>query len=143
MNYIQDKQGYLITLHVDEELFRSIIELSAERGIDSAHLWGIGAAKDIVLGSYDLEHKSYHKKELPGVWEIASLTGNLARDEKGPMLHVHGVFSDSQCAAVGGHVFSLTTAATVEIFLVPIGHVLTRKYDDRTGLKLLDLKGEK
>jgi len=139
MRYRKEDHGYLIKLSVGDEIGPSIIEFGTHTGIDAAHFWGIGAAREIVLGSYDIERKVYLKKSLEGVWEIASLTGSLARTEEGPILHIHGVFSDEECKTCGGHVFSLVCAATVEIYLVPLVSGLTRRYDEQTGLKLLDL----
>jgi predicted DNA-binding protein with PD1-like motif len=139
MRYRAEPNGYIIKLSIDDEIGSSLIEFGRQERIDSAHFWGIGAAKDIVLGSYDLQLKTYRKAELAGIWEIASLTGSLARTEDGPILHIHGVFSDEDCTARGGHVFTLACAATVEIFLVALSPGLVRRYDEVTGLKLLDL----
>lgn len=133
------EQSHLIQLAIGEEIGSSLIEFAAGHGVDAAHFWGIGAAREIVLGSYDIGRKVYRKAALEGVWEIASLTGSLARTDEGPILHIHGVFSDEDCTTRGGHVFSLVCAATVEIFLVPLPSGLVRRYDERTGLKLLDL----
>jgi predicted DNA-binding protein with PD1-like motif len=139
MRYLRQANEYIVKLSIDDELQSSLVELGQAELIDAAHFWGIGAAKDIVVGSYDLKERAYRKVELEGVWEIASLTGSLAQTDEGPILHVHGVFSDEGCQTRGGHVFRLVCAATVELFLVPLAPGLCRKYDDQTGLKLLDL----
>lgn len=139
MRYREDQRGYILRLLIGDEIGSSLTEFAAARQIEAAHFWGIGAAEQIVLGSYDLERKAYRKKTLGGVWEIASLTGSLAQTEEGPILHIHGVFSDEQCRTKAGHVFSLVCAATVEVFLVPFSVSLVRRYDEETGLKLLDL----
>ncbi len=139
MHYRTLSSGYILKLSIGERMEPSLFEFSRIEEIDAAHLWGIGAARDIVLGSYDLQGKTYRKAELPGVWEIASLTGTLARTDEGPILHLHGVFSDDECRTRGGHVFSLACAATVEIFLIGLSPGLVRSYDEATGLKLLDL----
>ena len=139
MRYRAQENGYIIQLAIGEEIGSSLVEFGARQTIDAAHFWGIGAAREIVLGSYDIERKVYHKKTLEGVWEIASLTGSLAQTDEGPILHIHGVFSDEDCRTCGGHVFNLVCAATVEIFLVPLPSGLTRRHDEHTGLKLLDL----
>jgi predicted DNA-binding protein with PD1-like motif len=139
MRYRANPNGYVIKLSIGDEISSSLIEFGRKERIDSAHFWGIGAAKGIVLGSYDLRLKTYRKAELSGIWEIASLTGSLAHTEDGPILHIHGVFSDENCLTRGGHVFTLVCAATVEIFLVTLSPGLARRYDEVTGLKLLDL----
>jgi predicted DNA-binding protein with PD1-like motif len=139
MRYRAQGHGYVIQLAIGEEIGSTLVGFAAGEKIGAAHFWGIGAAHQIVVGSYDLEHKVYLKKALEGVWEIASLTGSLAQAEDGPILHIHGVFSGEDCRTCGGHVFNLVCAATVEIFLVPLPAGLTRRHDEQTGLKLLDL----
>jgi uncharacterized protein len=139
MRYRTQGHGYVIQLAIGEEIGPTLIEFAAGEKTEAAHFWGIGAAHQIVLGSYDLENKVYLKKALEGIWEIASLTGSLAQTDGGPILHIHGVFSDEDCRTSGGHVFNLVCAATVEIFLVPLPAGLTRRHDEHTGLKLLDL----
>jgi len=139
MRYRTQGHGYIIQLAIGEEIGSTLIEFAAGEKTEAAHFWGIGAAREIVLGSYDIERKIYNKKTLDGVWEIASLTGSLAQTDGGPILHIHGVFSDEGCRTSGGHVFNLVCAATVEIFLVPLPAGLTRRHDEHTGLKLLDL----
>jgi predicted DNA-binding protein with PD1-like motif len=139
MHYRALSDGYIVQLSIDEPIEPALVEFGRLERVDSAHLWGIGAAKEIVLGSYDLRGRTYRKVELDGIWEIASLAGTLAAGDEGPILHLHGVFSDESCRTFGGHVFSLTCAATVELYLVSLSPALTRKYDDVTGLKLLDL----
>ncbi len=139
MRYLRQANEYIVKLSIDDELQSSLIALGEAESITAAHFWGIGAAKDIVVGSYDLKDRAYRKVELAGVWEIASLTGSLAHTDEGPILHVHGVFSDEGCQTRGGHVFRLVCAATVELFLVPLAPGMTRNYDEQTGVKLLEL----
>ena len=139
MRYRKEREGYLIRLDIEEKVEESLIDLTRRDGIDAAHFWGIGAVKDIVLGYYDLSDKTYRRSDLPGTRELVSLTGSLAQTPEGPILHIHAVLADEKHRTVGGHVFSLTVAATVEIYLTTLYGGLMRRYDDRTGLKLLDV----
>jgi len=139
LKYRKEKSGYLIRLSRGDLLFDSIISFSESESIDSAFFWGIGAVEDVVLGYYDLKKREYVKRDFPGVWELLSLTGNFAKAEDGPIIHAHGVLSDPDNRTIGGHVFGIKTAATVEIYLVSLMSGLERRFDPETGLKLLDI----
>lgn len=139
MKYRKEESGYLVRLSRGDELFYSIISFGKSEGIDSAFFWGIGAVEDVVLGYYDLEKREYIKRDFPGVWELLSLTGNLAKADDGPIIHAHGVLSDPVNRTIGGHIFGIKTAATVEIYLVPLRPGLERSFDPETGLKLLEI----
>lgn len=137
MRIREEKNGLLIRLDVGDPLFDSIYDFAKEAGIEAAFLWGMGAVKDITLGFYDLQNKKYVKNRYEGIWELVSLTGNLARTDEGAFVHAHAVLSDNGNDTIGGHVFSMVTAATVEIYLIPLSPGLKRKHDETTGLKLL------
>ena len=139
MKYRREESGYLIRLSRGDRLFDSIISFGESEKIDSAFFSGIGAVEDVVLGYYDLKKKEYMKKEFDGIWELVSLTGNFAKADDGPIIHAHGVLSDPRSKTIGGHIFGFTTAATVEIYLVPLKAGLERVFDQETGLKLLDI----
>jgi predicted DNA-binding protein with PD1-like motif len=139
LKYRKEESGYLIRLSKGDILFDSIISFGESEKIDSAFFSGIGAVEDVVLGYYDLKKKEYIKREFDGIWELVSLTGNLAKADDGLIIHAHGVLSDPGSKTIGGHVFGFTTAATVEIYLVPLKAGLERKFDEETGLKLLDI----
>lgn len=135
----KEENGFLIRLDLGEPVLDSIIDFAKGRGIEAALLWGLGAVKEVTLGYYDIENKKYVKNKYDGAWELLSLTGNLARTDEGEFVHAHAVLSNAANETIGGHVFSMATAATVEVYLVPINPGLRRKYDEITGLKLLDI----
>jgi predicted DNA-binding protein with PD1-like motif len=139
MRYRSERQGYLIRCDLDEKVEKCLIDFSEREGIAAAHFWGIGAVKEVVLGAYDVANKTYLTRRIEGTWELLSLIGSLARTDEGPILHMHAVLGDAECRTIGGHVFSLTIAAAGEIYLVAFPGELVRKYDDLTGLKLLDI----
>jgi len=139
LKYRKEESGYLIKLSRGDILFESILSFGKSEGVDSAFFWGIGAVEDVVLGYYDLENKEYIKRDFPGVWELVSLTGNLAKADDGPIIHAHGVLSDPDNKTISGHIFGIKIAATVEIYLVPLKSGLERKFDEETGLKLLEI----
>ncbi len=139
MRIRNEENGFLIRLDLGEPLLDSIIDFAKGHGIEAAFLWGLGAVKGVTLGYYDIEDKSYEKNGYDGTWELVSFTGNLARTDEGAFVHAHALLSNSANETIGGHVFSMATAATVEIYLIPLKPGLSRKYDETTGLNLLDI----
>lgn len=101
---------------------------------------GVGAASELRLGFYELSSKRYKWRTFDKPMEIVSLAGNIARHDQGKMmLHLHGVFADDEYRTIGGHVKDFVAGATVELFVQCWQKPLSRKYDDNTGLQLLDL----
>jgi len=139
MRIREEENSFLIRLDLGDPLFDTLYDFAWKANIKAAFFWGLGAVKDVTLGYYDIANKKYIENKFDGIWELVSLTGNLAQIDEGEIIHAHAVLSDIENRTIGGHVFSMTTAATVEIYLIPFHPGLTRKYDDVTGLKLLDL----
>ncbi len=139
MHIREEENGFLFRLEVGDSLFDTLYDFAKKADIKAAFFWGLGAVMDITLGYYDLANKKYIENKFDGIWELVSLTGNLAQTDEGEIIHAHAVLSDIENKTIGGHVFSMTTAATIEIYLLPLHPYLTRKHDDVTGLKLLDI----
>ncbi len=104
----------------------------------SAWLAGLGGAGSATLSFYDFNTKTYVDKTFDSPMEILGLQGNLAWVDGEPVWHVHGVFAGADYNVVGGHVQKLEISLTGEIHITPLETPLTRRYDDVTGLKLLD-----
>jgi len=141
---------YIIRLDSGEEIVKTLTEFAQAKKIKSAFLLGLGAAKELTLGFYDLEKKAYIRRFFPTEWEITNLVGNIAwleeakqsvhqakRDE--PILHIHIVLSSSNFNTIGGHLFSGTVTATCEILIMVLDAKLKRSRDSATGLNLLTI----
>lgn len=138
--YTFDGYNYVIKLRPGERLSEVIEQFAQETKIEGAWVEGLGAAKEVTLGFYDLEHRQYHWQTFEGLRELASLTGNLALDQDGKiMLHAHGVLSDSEYKTVAGHIKDLVAGATVELFIHRMQQPLKRKLDPAVGLQTFDL----
>lgn len=93
-----------------------------------------------MLGFYNLGSKEYKWQTFGHMMEIVSLSGNLAYDDFGKMIfHLHGGFTDDEYQTVGGHVKDFVAGATVELFIHRSYQPIKRKFDEDTGLQLLDL----
>lgn len=131
--------AYLLVFKKGDLLVESLIGFCEASDIKSGFLWGLGAASSAEIGHYDLDSKRYHFQKLDQLVEIVSLTGNIATEKGKPIAHIHTVLADKALNAHGGHLKEATVAGTCEIVLRLFNTGLERKYDDETGLKLLDL----
>lgn len=138
MKRIDTSGSTILILERGEELQESLATFASESGLKSAWLSGQGGAMKVTLGFYDIESKTYQWQEFDEPLEIVSLTGNLSLSDGEPFWHIHGVFSDRDYRAVGGHVKSMTVGLTGELHITPISPGLHRdRRDDLTGLKLI------
>jgi uncharacterized protein len=137
-----DGFNYLIRLDKGERLSEAFEQFAKDTKLQGAWVNGVGAALEVTLGFYDLDTKEYIWKTITEVHEIASLQGNFAINQEGKlMFHLHGVFSDRDFKAVGGHIKDLVAGATVELFVHRSYQPIHRKHDPAAGLQTLDLGG--
>lgn len=139
MKYIKDGDKYLIRIFKDEELFSELESFATQEGLKTGMLKGVGALKDVTLGYYELEKKTYKKAEFKGDYELLSLDGNLSLVDGKPFFHIHTVLGDQDFSCKGGHLFSAKVAVTTELYFLPFGIAVEREYEEEIGLKLLNL----
>ena len=135
-----DGYNHIVRLERGERLGETLQQFLDGSDLVGASVSGVGAAEQIILGFYDLEVKEYRWKTLDEPYEITSLLGTIAQDEQGKLgFHLHGTFSGRDYQVVGGHVKDFVVGGTCELFVHRTYQPLNRRYDERTGLNLLDL----
>lgn len=141
MNYQKDNGRYVLALARGENVIETLTNFCAKEGINAATLSGIGAVERVKIGYYDLAKREYFFRDEPGVFEVASMQGNVALVEGKPFIHAHAVLSrcDETLECIGAHIKEAFVAVTLEIVLIPLDMQLSRKLNDDIGLKLLDL----
>ena len=141
MKYKTTKQGHVIKLERGENVIETLTAFCAENNISVGVFQGIGAVERVKIGYYDLGKKEYFFRDEAGVFEVASMQGNVALVDGKPFIHAHAVLSrcDATCECIGAHIKEAFVAVTLEIYLTPLDVSISRKLDDDIGLKLLDL----
>lgn len=130
-----------MVLRRGDELMSALKMYAKENNFPSAWLQaGLGGAESVVLSFYDLDTKEYKDRTFNEPLEIVSLQGNLSFVDEEPFWHIHGIFGTHDYQTLSGHVKKLTIALTGELLITPLETPLIRKYDEVTGLKLLDDK---
>lgn len=125
-----------IRLEKGDDVHSSLAAVAEKHGVGGGWFSGIGAARDVELGYYDLERRDYDRTPVEGEVEIASASGSLGFLEGKPFVHLHAVVSDRNCRTRGGHLFRAVTAATLEFVLLVGEGTIERAYDEATGLNL-------
>jgi hypothetical protein len=133
--------GFVLKLERGEELIATLTDFCTRRGMQAGVFQGIGAVERVKIGYYDLGKKEYFFRDEAGVFEVASMQGNVALADGKPFIHAHAVLSrcDESLECIGAHIKEAFVAVTLEIYLTPIDIALSRKTDEAIGLKLLDI----
>lgn len=129
----------LVVLPRGTELLDGIREAAREAAIESASFVGLGAVEHLRLAWFDRYEKRYREGTFEGVWEIASLIGNVTRYQDAPRVHAHIVASDRSYRVRAGHLAGGVVAVTCEITVTPFDAPVERRFDDVFNLPLIDL----
>lgn len=137
--YIKTPTGYLMVLRQGDDVISNIENLAKTENIPSASFTGIGFASEVTFGFYDFNAKKFNPKTFSKV-EMGSLTGSIAWNEKGPSIHVHGVATDDQFNAFGGHILSLYVGTgSMEVYVTLNDQKLDRKIEQPLNANVLQL----
>ncbi len=131
---------YVLRIDRGEEVVKTITEFCLEEGIGNALFNGIGAVDQLKCGWYELPTKEYHFTTYEAPLEVVSLTGNVMLKEGKPFVHVHGVFTDIENKAMGGHIVEMRVGVVLEVVLTKLSTKIERVLDDCIGLALMDIK---
>lgn len=130
---------YFLRLERGEKIIESLRKFCAENNISAGYFSGIGALDEAELAHYIVKNKKYTYESFRQPLEIINMTGNVTIMNKEIYLHCHITLSDVNMDAIGGHLKEGIVSATCEIVLVKLDAAVERKYDEVTGLNLIDL----
>ncbi|MBM4353776.1 MAG: DUF296 domain-containing protein [Deltaproteobacteria bacterium] len=131
---------YWVVLEKGEDVGASLCAFFREANVESAAVVGIGALADTELGFLDVKSGQYLKTRFPDEMELVSFVGNVALVEGKPFLHAHAALSGPDLVVKGGHFFGGRVAVTMECQVLPGANgPIPRRFDQATGLKLIDL----
>lgn len=137
--YVKTAAGYLMVLRESDDVIKAIENLALQEQIPSANFTGIGFAQDATFGFYDFKQKKFNPKTLHKV-EMGSLTGSIAWSGTKPSIHIHGVATDDQFKAYGGHILGLKVGTgSMEIYVTVNREKLERKVEQPLNANVLQL----
>lgn len=142
MQAVQIHNGTFAVLERGEDFFSSVVSFCEAHDIHWAALHAIGALEDVEIGYYDLERREYVFRAEAGPFEVASMSGSISElDGEKPIVHAHAVLSrcDESLECIGGHLKKAVVAVTLEVVMWEVTQPLIRRYDNETGLNLINL----
>jgi len=139
MRFKKIKGTCIIRLERGEKIIETLKNFCTKNKIKCGYFFGIGALVEAELAHYIVENKKYTSKILKQPLEIVNMNGNIATMSNEVYIHCHITLSDEKMKAIAGHLKEGIISATCEIVLVNLSAAINRKYDEFTGLNLLDL----
>ena len=139
MVYQVDGNTIVLVLEQGEDIIEAVTDLAREQNGKFGTVSGIGACDDVELNFYNLETKTYKKKEIKEPLELISLLGNISHIDEKPFAHLHATFGTNQYETLSGHLTKAVVSATAEIVITMTNLDINRKHNADIGLNLLDL----
>lgn len=136
MEYKRFGNDVVLRLDPDDEIVAAVSELAAKEDIALAKVSGLGALKEIVVGVYDTESKTYAANTFTGTYEMTALTGTVTRMNGAPYIHLHMNAGDAKGHVIGGHLNKAVVSATAEILIRIIAGEVGRVHSDEIGLNI-------
>ncbi len=142
---ITNKSGNVVSISMkdEEDFFVNLRKVAKEYKLMSGiFICALGMLKDVTINylTYPKETGKYASKEYRGPFELCGMTGNLGFFDNELFSHVHVVLADKSNRCIGGHLAKGTVNATLEVFMLIPDIKFERKFDRKTGLKLLGFK---
>ena len=134
MQYQKDGDTYIIYLEKDESIMAKLTQFCKDHQIKNGQISGIGAIKEIELGTYDLKNQEYITHKLDDIWELTSYQANIQLKDGEPFIHAHINISDHDLTVKGGHLFEAKVGAVGEFVLRKINTDGKREHDPNIGL---------
>ncbi|GAB3700648.1 hypothetical protein GCM10027592_27830 [Spirosoma flavus] len=136
--YIKTPTGYVMVLRQGDNVLAELEQFTLTEKIPSASLTGFGFVHP-TFGFWNAKKKEYEPKSMRDM-EMASMTGSIAWKDGKPALHMHGVVTDKDFKAFGGHILALEVGTgSVEITITVHSTQLIRETDQATGAAVLRL----
>ena len=141
MQYQKDGDTYIIYLEKDESIMAKLTQFCKDHRIINGQISGIGAIKEIELGTYDLKNQEYITHKLDDIWELTSYQANIQLKDEEPYIHAHINISDHDLTVKGGHLFEAIVAVVGEFILTNINSSGKRLLNPKIGLACMQLGG--
>jgi len=134
--YIKVPEGYLMVLLQGDNIIKELENFAAVEKIPSANFTGMGFV-NMTFGFFDFKKKEFDPKEFKDM-ELASMNGTIAWQKGKVSIHTHGVVTDKNFNAFGGHILNGTVGTgSLEIMILVHDQTLERKYEDYLGANVL------
>ena len=134
--YIKVPEGYLMVLLQGDNILKELEAFAIAEKIPSANFTGMGFVT-MTFGYYDFKKKKFNPKEFKDM-ELASMNGTIAWQKGKPSIHAHGVVTDENFNAFGGHILDgIVGTGSLEVMILVHDQTLERKHEEYIGANVL------
>lgn len=134
---VNPTKPFILVVDKGENVIDALLHCAHTMNIKAASLSGLGATGDVSVAFYHLDTKEYAIKEFTGDFELVSLTGNIAKHEGKPVVHIHAAMGNEDYSLFGGHIMKMIVSVTAEITVIPLDGEIERQYAPDIGLNLM------
>ena len=117
MDYRKYGNTYLVCMEVGEEIVEQLKVLCRAENVRLAQV--------------------YHREDLEGIMEIASLSGSVTTMNGEVYPHLHTTLAGQDNKVYAGHVIGLVVGATCEMFVRVLDGEVNRVRDDKIGINTI------
>lgn len=136
---IGSKKPFILVLNADDELLSSISDCAKDAELLGASISALGQLYNPTLAYFTSNPKDKPTlTQFKGYFELASLNGNIAKNENGYYTHAHATLADQKFNGIAGHVDNSKVGLTVEVTITPLPATLQRAVDPETGFGPID-----
>jgi predicted DNA-binding protein with PD1-like motif len=133
------EKTYALVFDKGDEVAAGLLRFAREERLAASRFTAIGAFERATLGFFERERKSYARIEVDEQVEVLSLIGDITLKEDGePQVHAHVVIGRRDGTAHGGHLLRAVVWPTLEVIVTESPRHLRRRFDEETGLALLN-----
>jgi len=125
----------------NEELVSKLTEFLQENNIQTGIFSIIGSLKASRIAFYDQRERKYLEMPMDEPSEILHCTGNISLKDGKTFPHCHITLGARDGSAYGGHLMA-GKVFVAEIYIKKLDKVIERKFDESTGLGLIEPKEE-
>tara|TARA_B100001964_G_C14010071_1_gene498896 strand:- start:205 stop:633 length:429 start_codon:yes stop_codon:yes gene_type:complete len=142
MEVKQSGQIFLVYIQKDEPVMETLTSICKNNEIINGQISGIGAVKAIEIGAYDLDSKTYLRKQYTENHELISFQGNITLKDGTPFIHAHITIGNHDLRTRGGHLFEMKVGVVGEFIIRKIDSNAHRELDDNIGLAVWCLENQ-
>ncbi|MEM1550836.1 MAG: DUF296 domain-containing protein [Candidatus Bathyarchaeia archaeon] len=136
---VKRQREFLYKIPYDSDLLLALKGLAKRLGIKTGIFMLLGALRTATLLYYVQNERKSIKLTFDSPLEIVSGIGNISVMEDNIILHAHLMLADKDGRCYSGHLTEGSKVFSCEVYLRELLPSIYRKYDDLTGLNLLDI----
>lgn len=131
---IGSQKPFILVLDPNDDLLSSIATCAKDAELSGASISGLGQLHNPTLAYFTSNPKDKPTlSQFKGYYELASLNGNVAKNENGYYTHAHVVLANEKFNGIAGHVNNAKVGLTVEVTIIPLLSTLERAVNKETG----------